>query len=75
MARKRKKNTTHVYTSTKVENEKVVFRGVNFLVLLSLFFIDSHWSIDLPETIYILVVGAILGVDIAALARRFIKKF
>ena len=75
MARKSKKNITHVYTSTKVEYDKVIFRVVCFGVLLTLMFFDSNWDIDLPETAYLLIIGAILGVDIPALTRRFLKKF
>jgi len=75
MKKRSKKNTTHVYTSTRVEYEKILFRLGNFFVLLSMFFVDSHWNLTLPETGYILVLGAILGVDIPALTRRFLRKF
>lgn len=74
MARKPKKNITHVYTSTRVEYEKILFRVSNFFVLLSILFVDAHWTIDMPETVYLLLIGAILGVDVPALVRRFLKK-
>lgn len=75
MAKRSKRNTTHVYTSTKVEYEKVIFRVLSLIMLLGMMFVDSHWSVNLPESAYLLVIGAILGVDIPALTRRFIKKF
>jgi hypothetical protein len=70
-----KRNTIHAYTTTKVEENKAIVRLSTFFVLLSLLFIDSNWDIELPETLYILLVGAILGVDIPALTRKFLKKF
>jgi hypothetical protein len=75
MAKRSKRNTTHVYTSTRVEYDKVLFRVGNFFVLLSMFYADSHLELTIPETGYLLVLGAILGVDIPSLTRRFLKKF
>ena len=75
MARKSKKNITHVYTTTKVETDKTIFRVFNFFVLLAIAFVDDITAVNFPETVYLLMVGAILGVDVPALTRRFLKKF
>ena len=75
MRKRLKKNITHVYTSTKVEESKAVWRVYNFFVLLSMAFLQAELHIALPETGYLLVIGAILGVDMPALVRRFLKKF
>lgn len=74
MPRKQKKNITHVYTSTRVEENKALWRLYNFLVLLSMAAIQGLLNITFPETGYLLVIGAILGVDVPALVRRFLKK-
>jgi hypothetical protein len=75
MPKRRKKNITHVYTTTRVEETKAVYRVCNYFVLLTLLIIDAKFSIHIPETAYILVLGSILGVDIPALTRKFLKRF
>jgi hypothetical protein len=74
MRKKQKKNITHVYTSTRVEENKAIWRLYNFLVLLAMAGMQGLLHINFPETGYLLVIGAILGVDVPALVRRFIKK-
>lgn len=74
MPKKQKKSTKHEYTTTSLELEKVVFRVSNFIVLFAIFFVDGTWDVQIPETVYIILIGAILGVDIPSLTRRFLRK-
>lgn len=74
MQRRLKKNIIHVYTTTKVEQDKALWRFYNFIVLVAMAFIQALLNVNFPETGYLLVIGAILGVDVPALVRRFLKK-
>lgn len=74
MRKRLKKNITHVYTSTKVEESKAVWRLYNFIVLVSMAVMQSFLTVSFPETGYLLVIGAIVGVDAPALVRKFLKK-
>ena len=74
MRKKQKKHTRHTYTTTKVEEQKAIWRMYSFIVLLSMIGAQAFLSVHLPETGFILVIGAILGVDVPALVRRFLKK-
>ena len=67
----------HVYTSTRVEEHKATWRWSNFIVLAVLIFIQKKIGVEFADSIYLLVVGAILGVDVASvidIAKRVFKK-
>ena len=74
MPGRRKRNIKHVYTTTKIEETKAIWRIANFILLLVMGFIQAELGVSLPETSYLLVIGAILGVDVPSLVRRFLKK-
>lgn len=74
MRRKQKKNITHEYTSTRVEENKALWRLYNIIVLSAMAAVQVLFGVDFPETGYLLVIGAILGVDVPSLVRRLLKK-
>lgn len=64
MAKRHTKNITHEYTSTKHLHNGYIFRVSNYLVLLSMIFIDKVFQFPFPEMGYILVICAVVGYDV-----------
>lgn len=75
MKEKYTKSIMHEYTSTKVDTRKNFWRWSNFIVLGVLVFIQKQIGVEFSDAIYMLVVGAILGVDFVPLMEQIGKFF
>lgn len=75
MKEKYKNDIMHEYTSTRVEQHKTTWRWSNFIVLGVLVCIEKYIGVHFDDVIYLLVVGAILGVDFMPLIAQLRKIF
>lgn len=75
MKEKLENSIMHEYTSTRVEQRKNTWRWSNFIVLGVLVGIDKYIGVHFDDSIYFLVVGAILGIDFMPLIDQLRKIF
>lgn len=69
-----KKNTPTVYISIKQLDNQVWFRIINYLALVTLALIEHYLNVHFSDSTYLLLIGAIVGLDVRSLTRKFIQR-